>query len=81
MFNSQSKTTGKAKALGAVSQEQEKTQFMDTDPEMTGKDGLTIPFFLAVEINNMKMRKQMKVQNQLLSKESKHQNRAKSITI
>ena len=42
MFNSQSKTTGKAKALGAVSQEQEKTQFMDTDPEMTGKDGKTL---------------------------------------
>ena len=42
MFNSQSKTTGKTKALGAVSQEQEKTQFMDTDPEMTGKDGKTL---------------------------------------
>lgn len=48
MFNSQSKTMGKAKAQEAVSQEQEKTQFVETDPEMTelmeqtGKDVKTL---------------------------------------
>ena len=48
MFNSQSKTMGKAKAQEAVSQEQEKTQFVETDLEMTelmektGKDVKTL---------------------------------------
>lgn len=48
VFNSQSESVGKAKAQEAVSQEQEKTQFVETDLEMTelmektGKDVKTL---------------------------------------